>query len=603
MNRKFVLLFILSCVLAGRAPINAQVSVSPKKLPATEQDDYLKRNLKTAHSLVNVGNYDRAIDLLKALEKSYGQLPQITAELKNAYYMNKDYASVRAMVLEDLRVRPEDFDLTCQLGEIYFLTDSLDQALATWQKAFQLAGKSRNNYIVLAQYYERYGYIDEAIGTYTAARRIFDDQQLFLEELADIYISQRNYAAAASEYLQRIGGNAAENRQISRRIISIMNDSDHPEQVKQAVQRALTENPDNPQLYSIMGDINVINDSLAIAFEDYKRADSLSDTRGKYLADFVSICFNANRYEMAVKAADYYLRSNASEPRVTLLKAKSLAELGAYQPALDLLASLEKGSRDMNLKFEAVYTAGELYAFKLGDYKTAAATYSRIADYRYYANYSYRAKMRLAEINVILGNYDAARPIIDEIINSNAGDKLAERAFFLGAEIDFFTYDFDKAKKSFATLPMRFPLGFYVNDCLDRQALLSDAAGDTAVYLLADADRCYYIGKTDSAIVIMEQANQLKDNKAAEHILFLLANYDEAAGYWDKAAAAYEQYNSTYPDGLYIDRSIFNLAEIYYEKADRPEEADPLFQKIVSDFPASPLIEKARSYLNRLKSS
>ena len=139
MNRKFVLLFILSCVLAGRAPINAQVSVSPKKLPATEQDDYLKRNLKTAHSLVNVGNYDRAIDLLKALEKSYGQLPQITAELKNAYYMNKDYASVRAMVLEDLRVRPEDFDLTCQLGEIYFLTDSLDQALATWQKAFQLA--------------------------------------------------------------------------------------------------------------------------------------------------------------------------------------------------------------------------------------------------------------------------------------------------------------------------------------------------------------------------------------------------------------------------------------------------------------------------------
>jgi tetratricopeptide (TPR) repeat protein len=169
--------------------------------------------------------------------------------------------------------------------------------------------------------------------------------------------------------------------------------------------------------------------------------------------------------------------------------------------------------------------------------------------------------------------------------------------------MDFFTYDFAKAKKDFAVLAMRFPLGFYVNDCLDRQALLSDTEGDTAAYLLADADRYFYSGKTDSAIFTMEQAHQLKNNKAAEHILFLLGNYYEAGGRWDKAAAAYEQYGSTYPDGLYIDRSIFNLAEIYYEKADRPEEADLLFQKLVSDFPASPLIEKARSYLNRLKSS
>lgn len=603
MNKKSALVLLLMCCLAAGAIVNAQVSVSPKPAPEPEPSEYLQRNLKTAHSLINVGNYDRALDLLNALETTYGRLPEIAAELKNVYYLKKDYATLKAMIVQAMQIRPDDFDLTCQLGEIFFLTDSLDQALAVWRKASELAGVSQKNYLMLAGYYERYGFFDEAIGTFISARRILGNPLLFQDELTDIYISQRDYAAAAAEYLRGLENNAPENRQVSRRLISIMTDSDHPDQVEQVVKQALSENPDNAQLHSIMGDINVIKDSLGAAFENYKKADSLSDSKGGYLADFISVCLNAGQYEMAIKAADYYLRGHGFEPRVALLKAASLAELGAYQPALELLASLENSARDLNMKFEAVYSAGELYAFKLGDYQTAASTFTRIADFRLYANYSYRAKMRLAEVNVILGQYSQARPIIEEIIKGKAGDDLIERAFFLEAEIDFFTHDFEMAKKSFTALAMRFPLGFYVNDCLDRQALLSDAEGDTAAYLMADADRYFYSGKTDSAIIKMEQARKLKTARSAEHILFLLANYYGAGGRWDQAADAYEQYNSEFSDGLYIDRSIFNLAEIYYEKADRPEEADLLFQKLVSDFPASPLLEKARSYLNRLKSS
>jgi len=603
LNKKSALVLLLMCCLAAGAIVNAQVSVSPKPAPEPEPSEYLQRNLKTAHSLINVGNYDRALDLLNALETTYGRLPEIAAELKNVYYLKKDYATLKAMIVQAMQIRPDDFDLTCQLGEIFFLTDSLDQALAVWRKASELAGVSQKNYLMLAGYYERYGFFDEAIGTFISARRILGNPLLFQDELTDIYISQRDYAAAAAEYLRGLENNAPENRQVSRRLISIMTDSDHPDQVEQVVKQALSENPDNAQLHSIMGDINVIKDSLGAAFENYKKADSLSDSKGGYLADFISVCLNAGQYEMAIKAADYYLRGHGFEPRVALLKAASLAELGAYQPALELLASLENSARDLNMKFEAVYSAGELYAFKLGDYQTAASTFTRIADFRLYANYSYRAKMRLAEVNVILGQYSQARPIIEEIIKGKAGDDLIERAFFLEAEIDFFTHDFEMAKKSFTALAMRFPLGFYVNDCLDRQALLSDAEGDTAAYLMADADRYFYSGKTDSAIIKMEQARKLKTARSAEHILFLLANYYGAGGRWDQAADAYEQYNSEFSDGLYIDRSIFNLAEIYYEKADRPEEADLLFQKLVSDFPASPLLEKARSYLNRLKSS
>jgi tetratricopeptide (TPR) repeat protein len=86
-------------------------------------------------------------------------------------------------------------------------------------------------------------------------------------------------------------------------------------------------------------------------------------------------------------------------------------------------------------------------------------------------------------------------------------------------------------------------------------------------------------------------------------MLFNLGNIYEHVKNWPKAAETYGRYNDTYKDGLYIDRSIFELAIIYYENLAQPDKANALFNKLMTEFPSSPLIEKARAYLNKIKAS
>jgi len=592
---------------------NAQIKVVPKQdknSAAAVDSRNLNRQIKYVRSLINAGKFDDALKTVGKLESAYGIRPEFTNLRKQIYASSKNYKALKRLVEDELKANPNDFNGLCQLGEVYFLADSLDQATATWERAFENSGKMQINYYTLANYYRKYGFYDEAASVFRRARVILNEPGMFGDELADIYISQRNYEQAVEEYLSLLNIDNGEPRQaeyLSRQIVSIYQQADDQDKIIAKIKSTIKDNPDVAEYYLILGDLNMKSNNLRGAFENYKQAEKLSGRKGSFLENFVSLCYNNGEYQMAIEAADYYFANEKDKKPsadIAITKAKSLAELGSYQPAFELLRLLQRDNKDRRFQARIIYTIGEIYNDKLHDYKSASDNFLNL--YNNYKPYGYfnEAAIKLAEINIRDNNFTQANEYLDNVKSDSRRDhELAERASFLKAETAFFQKDFEKAQKLYNDLMMQFSNGFYVNDCLDRMSVLVDAAGDSVLATIADAARLKYSGQIDSAIAKMKEAELQTGSKAYEYVVFNLAGYYADAGLWDTAVGAYQHYETAFPEGVYIDRAIFNLAQIFSKEIGRPEQADQLLNRLITDFPASPLIEKARLILNSKKAS
>lgn len=572
--------------------------------PARSIDVNLLNTMTTVRNLTKVGDYDRALTILQSLKKTYGENPEINNEIKYIYRAKKEYPTLKTMIQEEIKARPDSFDLVCQLGEAYFLSDSLDLAKLAWDKGLLLAGIFDYRYLILGSYYRSYGFYDEAAAVYRKGRIILKRPELFTNELIDIYISQRNYRDVIVEYLNKLRFEPTAAADISTQLAQLDTSVIKPAEIRQEFLKAIKANPDEANLYGLLGDIDARAGNLKEAYENYKKADKLSGSNGIFIYGFTRSCYENGKYEMVIQAANDYI-PQFKEPnmlaQLKLVKAKSLAELSQYPQAFAILNELANGN-DIRWRTEAIFVLGELYETKRNQPDSAIAKFTQIAQTRTMPPQANQARMHLGEINIKRGNYTKAESWLEPLISDQTRG-MAEKAMFLLAEISFFRYDFDSATQKYSTLTGTIFNGVYVNDCLERMAFLKAAAGDSTAYYMADAYRLRYKGFPDSALIAIEKAARFINSETAEYIGIKLGEFCELTGNWQKAADSYEQYLTKYSDGLYRDQALCSAGILYYEKLKQPARADAAFNKLLSDFPLSPLIEKARAYLNKIKTS
>jgi lipopolysaccharide biosynthesis regulator YciM len=595
-NKIIILAIIVIVSLCG--------SIIRAQSPARSIDANLLNTMTTVHNLTKVGDYDRALMILQSLKKSYGENPEINNEIKYIYRAKKDYLTLKQMIQEESKVRPDSFDLVCQLGESYFLSDSLDLAKLTWEKGLMLAGVFDYRYLILGSYYRSYGFYDEAAIVYRKGRTTLKRPELFTNELIDIYISQRNYRELIAEYLNKLRFEPTAAADVSTQLAQLDTSAIKPAEIRQEFLKAIKTNPNEANLYGLLGDIDARAGNLREAYENYKKADKLSGSNGIFIYGFTRSCYENGKYEMVIQAANDYIpqfKDPNMVAQLKLIKAKSLAELSQYPQAFAILNELGN-SNDIRWRTEAIFVSGELYETKLNQPDSAIAKFTLVAQTKTMPPQANQAKMHLGEINLKRGDYAKAESWLEPLISDQARG-VAEKAMFLLAEISFYKYDFDTAIQKYSTLTGTIFNGVYVNDCLDRMAFLKGATGDSTAYYMADAFRYRYKGLADSAMIAIEKAAKITNSETAEYVGIKLGEFCEQAGNWQKAADSYEQYLAKYTDGLYRDQALYSAGVLYFEKLKQPARADSAFNKLLSDFPLSPLIEKARAYLNKIKAS
>ena len=110
MKNKAGLIIVLAAfmVIVYGSVLQAQITVSPKisRDNVSQASNHLRRNIKTVRSLIKVGNFERAKELLQSLEETYGLLPAIKKEYKNIYGGQKDYPALKQF---QFIIMPEQF--------------------------------------------------------------------------------------------------------------------------------------------------------------------------------------------------------------------------------------------------------------------------------------------------------------------------------------------------------------------------------------------------------------------------------------------------------------------------------------------------------------
>ena len=79
----------------------------------------------------------------------------------------------------------------------------------------------------------------------------------------------------------------------------------------------------------------------------------------------------------------------------------------------------------------------------------------------------------------------------------------------------------------------------------------------------------------------------------AESVLFQQAEQSLTLEDRQQALAGFSQYLSRYPQGRYADRAFNHIGDIYYQLGEY-DAAQAFYQRLVADFPHSPLLNGAR---------
>ncbi len=589
------LIFMMFGVICDRTL--AQTSVQPFPQQPTF-DPRLSRELQSVHSIILTGDYEAAQKMIATLRKNFGPHPQIDAELKFLYRQKKDYFALREIIEHELETSADDFDPLCQLGEVYFLSDSLDKARHSWERAFDLIKTEEHRFQILAGYYLTYGFYAEAIDVYRRARTVLKDQTKFSNELIDIYVAQRNFPEALGEYLAQLDRNPEAGNEISLQISMLAGLIEDQSLIRRELTTALRRSPKNPELHRLLGDLESHAGNYESALGYFQTADNLAGGKGEYLLAYAGNCFNNGRYSIAVRAVDLSLTGESGKRKAgpaMILKARSLHKLNQPQAALEILRQLSEDP-DPGIKAEAAYAAGEIYAESPDDRADAVALFQRSASTKPKTRFSWLSSLRLAETYAIAGDFLKADAELKRLRSDPAApEDIIEKAIYLSAEFAFFELDLDSAVAGYEALINRFPSGRYVNDCLERLNIL-ESGEDLSVKNLAQALRLGFGGQKDSSIIILKSIAG-SGGAAQEYASISLAEIYANQSSWRSAIDTYEDYINRFPKGIYVDRALLGLALIYSDHLSMPEKAASLANRILAEFPHSPLLEKARAVL------
>jgi len=162
------------------------------------------RDFQTANKLMQQQNYEQAIPILSDLHDQNPSSFVFFDRLIDALIQTSELDRAEEIVRKQIDRGNVTLQAKGILGEILHLKGQQDEALEVWQNALESSnGNIQAHYIIASSMNNRREY-DEAIRTYIEARNLLNNQNLFLNELANTYMQAGRFDESVNEYFQLI---------------------------------------------------------------------------------------------------------------------------------------------------------------------------------------------------------------------------------------------------------------------------------------------------------------------------------------------------------------------------------------------------------------
>jgi tetratricopeptide (TPR) repeat protein len=232
---------LCSCVVLCLLPLSLAAQ--------TDREAEAEANIRAAKQAQAAGDYARAVAGYQAAVKLMPEVPELSANLGIAYYLEKDYDKAIAAFLRALKRKPALEGANLYLGMSYIRISQFAASIDPLKKAIAANPQLRLAYINLGASYDELGDDEEAVQVLQRAQKVFPADPEVLYSLGSLY-----YRLMFKAY-----GKMAEVAPNSYRYDQVMGQSfEEREEYPAAMvefQKAIKENPQAPGLHYALGNV------------------------------------------------------------------------------------------------------------------------------------------------------------------------------------------------------------------------------------------------------------------------------------------------------------------------------------------------------------
>ena len=587
----------------------------------------LDNRFQLAQSYEQAGKLGKAEAIYRELADAQPWNNIFFESLNKVLVSQKKYNQSIELLDNKIKQMPNDFNLYGLLGTTYFIMDQSDKAFESWERGIAINPVSFVGYRVIANYAIENRAFEKAIDILKRGKKYSEDPTMFSMDLANIYAANMKFKDAAIEFCNLIVQHPEQVQVAKARMNSYLKGPGAVEQSIEAV-KDFIDSKSQIELYDLLTFVYQTAGNYKDAYENVIKTEEKFNGNGTQIFIFAQEAYRNRQYEWASNSYDYIVKQYSNSPFFSTAKIGYARTLEAsldqkflqqneswkpytkpvplytdeYKKIINAYYEFVKGFPDNAINIEALFRIAEIYRNRIFDYQKADSIYSRVSLISPMTNYYVESNISRGKIAIEKNDLQSAQKFFENATKSPRiePNDLANTNFHL-ARIEFwkgnFTYSvtlLNEVSKNLST--------DFANDALELAALINTTKKDSLNLLLyAHADLLAIQNKHKEARIEFKTLsdnpnlfiiNDFAKNKFAE---MLVAENDLPT-----AVKVLEEIIENQKNTIFIEKSIFLLAQCYQYGIKDFQKASLIYQKLLETFPNSLYFDRAREALQSL---
>jgi tetratricopeptide (TPR) repeat protein len=562
--------------------------------------------LAMVRQMVAQGAYISAIGILEEIHKEEPNNPAVIDLMLTCYTELKAYDKGEALLKEQLKIHPDEFRMRYKLLELYLNSGADSLVDGTINDFLAQFPGNPDLYFAIVRMIFNSGNAERTMRLINQGRKEFNRDYLYGIEAASILERKGNYYDAVMEYYKIIRNDSTRAPEADRGIAELIRYRGAPPEVIRALQTILKERPDDLYALRVLREAYIKNSQYTEAFDISIKLDSLSQSTGMELYQYLRQCRERKLYEQVVKISEYIDRKYVDNPTISEYKffyGEGLAGLGRFREALTNYQKIIDTYPKKRDQVEALMRMAKIFRYDLADYDSARVYFEEIiSDYvvQPHANEAWIERGRLA---IIAGRLDSAREELAVIQGSRLNGDLNELVDYTLGQIAFFEKRYGEANLAFRKLIEDYPRGFYVNDALINSLIILEAseASPEALDLYSGALYAEYRMQGDSVENKLGEILKLGDTPLVGLAGYKLARVFVASGDTLQALETIDNIEKNFGQNYFFPYCLKLRGEIYANKTEKRKDAAEIFKTILDKYRIYPFNGEVREMLQSLE--
>jgi tetratricopeptide (TPR) repeat protein len=594
-SKKYVF-FILSAVftfsvLLGQTTEQEQLAIG---------DDYFER-----------GEFQKALLTYKKLYESKSYNYNYLFKIVETYQQLEQYDQAQAILESGIR-EPKNPAVLVELGYNYQLKDSITKANQYYDEAISTIDERPAYIYGISQRFEQRSLLPQAIKSYKKASLLMPERN-FSIQLARIYGDLGDIENMFSSYMEYVAYLLSSLNSIKRNFSEFI--SENPDNENNKILRVLLlkkiQSSPEEYWYELLSWLYVQEKQFGKSFVQeralYKRNPESLDR----IIELAITARNDNDTETARSIFNYILETS-QETDIVLFAHQSLLEIEIKTTDEKDFENINKtynqlfenfGLQEQTLPLQLSYS--QFLAFNYNKPIDASAFLKNTSKLNISPYQEALVKLKLADILVLQEKFNEALIFYTQIKTNLKNSSIAQEAAFKIAKTSYYKGDFEWAESQLKILKSS-TSQLIANDALDLKLLISDNKYDdstqTALKYYAKADLFAFQNKTKDAILLLDKVlTEHNGEGITDEALFAQAKLFEKQKQYLNAEANYQKIIADYPDDILIDDAYYYLAELYNSYLAKPEDAKPLYEKLIFEHQDSIYFVEARKKFRMLR--